>query len=73
MENTVKKGTKNLTKVYTANTSTYDRSRESGSWIKKAAYTIKSKKASAAKVAKKQQWNIQNSKEDILNGQIGLN
>ena len=73
MENTVKKGTKNLTKVYTISTGTSDRAKSSSSWLKRAAYTIKSKKASAASVAKKQQWNIQNSKEDILNGQIGIN
>ncbi len=70
MENTVKKGTKNLTKVYTVNTSTDDRAKSSGSLIRRATYTIKSKKASASSVVKKQQWILQNGN---LNGEVGLN
>lgn len=70
MENTVKKGTKVLTKKITTNKESYDRSSSSYSTLSKALFTIKGKKSSAASVAKKQQWIIQNG---ALNGAVGLN
>jgi len=70
MENTVKKGTKVLTKKLVVNKGTYDRESSTGSYLSRALYTIKNKKASASKVANKQQWIIQNG---ALNGEVGLN
>lgn len=70
MENTVKKGTKVLTKKLSINKSTYDRSSSSGSYLSRVLFTIKGKKSSTASLVKKQQWIIQNGD---LNGQVGLN
>lgn len=70
MENTVKKGTKVLTKKLVVSKGTQDRSSSSSSYLSRALYTIKGKKATASKVANKQQWIIQNG---ALNGEVGLN
>jgi hypothetical protein len=67
MENTVKKGTKRLTKKLTVNTGTSDREKSAGSYLSRAVYSIKSKKGSTN--ADKQQWIIQNGP---LNGVVGL-
>lgn len=69
MENTVKKGTKVLTKKLTVSKSTTDRSSSSKSSLSRALFTIKGKKSSTASLVKKQQWIIQNGN---LNGQVGL-
>ena len=69
MENTVKKGTKVLTKKLTVNKHTYDRSSSSRSYLSRVLFTIKGKKSSTASLVKKQQWIIQNGD---LNGQVGL-
>ena len=71
-ENTVKAGTKNLTKVLKMSKSTYDRSKSSGYGLNgRIIYTLKAKKytSSNAKLVQKQQWMIQNGG---LNGVIGL-
>ena len=70
MENTVKKGTKVLTKKLTTNKGTYDRSSSSGSYLSRVLFTLKAKKSSTAKLVNKQQWIIQNGR---LNGEVGLN
>ena len=69
MENTVKKGTKVLTKKLTVSKSTTDRSSSSKSSLSRVLFTIKGKKSSTASLVKKQQWIIQNGN---LNGQVGL-
>ena len=69
MENTVKKGTKVLTKQLTANKYTYDRVSDSSSYLSRVLFTIKGKKSSTAKLVNKQQWIIQNG---TLNGVVGL-
>ncbi|MGN0153626.1 MAG: hypothetical protein ACI4A3_04195, partial [Lachnospiraceae bacterium] len=69
-ENTVKNGTNSLTKVLSMNKYTRDRIKSDGySLTGRVTYTIKKKKSSAAKLAKKQQWILQNGR---LNGEIGL-
>ncbi|MCR5702652.1 MAG: hypothetical protein K6G76_10985 [Lachnospiraceae bacterium] len=67
MENTVKKGTKRLTKKLTVNTGTSDREKSAGSYLSRKVFSIKSKKGSTN--ADKQQWIIQNG---ALNGVVGL-
>lgn len=69
-ENTVKNGTNSLTKVLSMNKYAEDRSKSNGYRLSgRVTYTIKKKKSSAAKLAKKQQWILQNGR---LNGEIGL-
>lgn len=70
MENTIKAGTKVLTKKLSMAKSTYDRSTSSGySLTGRVLYKLKGKKSSQASLAEKQQWIIQNGR---LNGQVGL-
>lgn len=67
-ENTIKKGTKTLTKQLTMSSDTRDRKKSTGyDFGKRVLFSIKSKKGDSK--AKKQQWIIQNGK---LNGEVGL-
>ena len=71
-ENTVKTGTKNLTKVLKTSKGKYNMSSSSGYNLdSRIIYTLKGKKyaSSNAKLVKKQQWMIQNGR---LNGVVGL-
>ena len=71
-ENTVKSGSKSLSKVLTMMTSTYDGSSNSGYSLKgRVVYTVKSKKLSKANatITQKQQWILQNGH---LSGTVGL-
>lgn len=69
-ENTVKNGTNRLTKVLSMRKYTQDRTKSNAYNLSgRVTYTVKSKKSSAAKLAKKQQWILQNGR---LNGEIGL-
>jgi len=67
MENTVKKGTKSLTKKLTVKSGTNDRSKSPATSLSRIIYSVKSKKGSSN--ANKQQWILQNG---AYNGDMGL-